>query len=537
MFNTQTQGNEIIKNFNKDLRFKPIQTQFERLFYSKGLTIGNKFDSSVWFLDGCKQFKCEGFDVNLYMKKLISSLLTDKINLNVNEKEKNFISYFSPYKNEVDSNKKSRNTNNNQENNENNENTLHPIKPDNQIEYEHKNFKIYTCDFITRITEILIYSQTLIDQVSDNLQSHNAYEKIEILSSTIDKLLSKIELEKNLNTQKKEKKEKSFLIFSLHRLNQFPQGEFNFKLQVNEIDTDYNISVYEKRLLSNKVINIDSPYKKMNLYQEFLKKDLIYPDIYLNNIDQNGLFEYMSKNQVYLKKQIGINKQKSQCNNKAEMSKGLNKLKTIGTETFQVEGNNLNNNIQFTKSTFKFEENSGTNLINFKVLVDKNGSPFGEAEESFLDYVILHIDEIISLSKNEYMTYYSCYVKEYKEHKDSIISTNNLLTSSNKKTKSIKELEEYEKYENEGLSNTANKTKIVMSIQTYLVDETKVSIMKRVINIFQEEMLIKKYHENVIDSLLDCYFSEISSKVKKILTENINDSSTGCCNVNGCCII
>lgn len=546
---TFTQSNEFLKNVNKDLRFKPIQLIFEKLFLENGFTFGNKFDGSVWFLKKKPLINNE-LDAEANMSKIINSLITEK------KEEYSHLSHFSPYR------QHEREGNSNQIEQKEKEEKENKTRNNETELNQSSKFKIYTCDFIKRITEILIYSQLVIDRVSDNLESHKVYEKINLLKASINSIQSKMEIDNKL---KGKTKEKSSISFSLHKLNNFPEGEFNFTLEVSEFDHDFNIRVYEKKLISNKVIKVYSPNRKISLYQEFLRKDLIYPDIYLYTIDQDLLYEHMLKNIIYIKKshsQTFLNSNSSNLlhsktkpngnipnianvvntnENKDQIIRGNTKEKTLSAAILNNKINLIESNskIKYIKSNFKYEENSGLNLIGFKILIDQNGTFLGEAEESFLEYLILHIDEFSLLSKNEFNSYYPCYVKRIKEKKkeELMTSSNNLFSSSTKKTKSSMKQSDYEKYagDNEYIMKTNNEVKVVLNIQSFFTDDTKISMINRVISIFNHEMSIKKYNEDVIDYILQGYFPEVSVKIKKILQEN--DLNTRCCNTNDCIII
>ena len=56
-----------INNYHKDIRYKDIQRSFEKLFIMNNYSLGQKFDSTVWFLEEKLLFKN---DILLLNKKI-----------------------------------------------------------------------------------------------------------------------------------------------------------------------------------------------------------------------------------------------------------------------------------------------------------------------------------------------------------------------------------------------------------------------------------------------------------------------------------
>ena len=151
-----------------------------------------------------------------------------------------------------------------------------------------------------------------------------------------------------------------------------------------------------------------------------------------------------------------------------------------------------------------FNENSGTNLFNFGIHIERNGQFFGCPQESFLDFLLLHTDELMNLESD-------------------YISTNYILT--------VKILEKYL----EELKMPFTTVNLVLGIEIQLNLESKKNILDRLHSIFQANVTLLSFHEALICSMIDEYFKEISEPVHYNLSISPDSSSKGgCC--EGCTI-
>ena len=548
-----------INNYHKDIRYKDIQRSFEKLFIMNNYSLGQKFDSTVWFLEEKLLFKNKNENTTNNstssntsnsedcMKVLISSL--NEINQTKKDYLEKFLFEYSPSK---------------------------KTREKKLILSNSQDFKIFVCDFISKICEALIYSQNIIDKTDENLRFHKGVEIKDQIAKKIKEIDLK-QLEPNcINstiTLSKDLREKSSIIFSLSRLSNLPEGEYSFKLVMKEIDLEYNIISYEKKLLSNKKIKILTPFEKINLFQMNLnKQDVSFQEVFIQELNQEALLNYMKTHSTLRSKTIVYKEDNTNNNNIVNNSRKDIKSFTIrdsrressfnirnsvnpfdsttsivAIDNNQIEisqpyhyNNQFNQNMfnpvispkkrklsksQFDYSTitnyqkqgistlqpltvliptdFKFEENTGTNLISFNLIIERNGEPFGETEESFLDYLILHTNEICDLEKKSFSSFYSCNIK----------------------------LEELVKAKLDMIEGSCS---IIINIESCLDNNTKKSIMKRIYRLFEEDLILKKYHENVISNLLS-YFPDVEDKIKRKLRDFNKDETEACCS-DGCSI-
>ena len=546
--------NENTNNYHKDIRYKNIQRSFEKLFISNNYSLGQKFDSGIWFLQ--KLVKDENATNNKSNTKSISEDCMKVLINSLNETSQSKIDDSDKFLFEYSPSKKAR---------------------EKKVSNSDSNFKIFVCDFISKICKALIYSRNIIDKTEESLKSNKGYQikdnialKIKEIDNNKDEpscLNSTITLSKNI-------REKSSLSFSLSRLSNLPDGEYSFKLVLKEIDVDYNIISYEKKLLSNKKIKILTPFEKINLFQmNFNKQDLSFQEIFIQELNQEALLNYM-KTHTHLRKKSIVYKEVPSNNNFINSNSSRKDIRSFTIRDSRRESNvNIRNSVnqfdstlsvlpidnnqieithphhynsQFNLNTFnpvispkkrrscksnfdfstitninkqgvstiqpftvliptdfKYEENTGTNLISFCLVLERNGKPFGESEESFLDYLIIHTEEICDLNKKTFSSFYSCNIQ----------------------------MEELVKAK---LNMIEGSCSVVINIESCLDNQTKKSIISRVYRLFEENITLKDYHENVINSLLS-YFPDIEDKIKRILKDYNNDETEACCS-DGCYI-
>lgn len=76
---------------------------------------------------------------------------------------------------------------------------------------------------------------------------------------------------------------------------------------------------------------------------------------------------------------------------------------------------------------------------------------------------------------------------------------------------------------------------LLLGVDMSLSLETKKSIIGRLIDLYDEQILLKTYHQDLINEILDKYFCKIAKKVKEILNEISSEETEACCH-DGCVV-
>ncbi len=517
-----------------DSRFKNLQNIFEKHFILNGFTHGDKFNSDIWFLanfssktkrsndksNSHSHSHSQRSDSDDHMRVIISSL----INTNPLNKQESLFD-FSPSKNKREK------------------------KNDCDIN-DLTTFKIYVSDFINKICEVLLYSQSIIEKCKENEEMNNGKRKRDKINKTLSSINKDLKNKKDLEELDNNiiisdsKLKKSTLSISISKLFNIPTGNYSFKVIFKEFDPDLYIQIFEKKIKT--ALNFTSFCSEVALFEKFKKNEFAFTEIYLSPLNQQKLLDYINENNVIKLKTIiykndsaskkdFIDSAKTKDFRKMNtMSSKNNKFSTssINTITFDKDlhdsymFNSSETNIQtyspmkfrsehnvgygktnqfcqFIPTDFKFEENCGINLISFTLSIERNGEYFAESEESFLDYAVLFSEE---LCENNYInphgriaTPFHCQLNVDKQIQARL--------------------------------NYYEKCSALLNLDIFLNSETKVAILERVSRLFDENQMLREYHENLINSLLESYFIEVANKVKNVLKENKEVKET-CCQDN-----
>lgn len=468
--------------YKSDYRIKDMKNIFEKLFKTKDLGINSKFDRSVWFLSndsGLQKIASEcGTGGSKLDNSYIESIMHNPI-LGL----------------------------------------LHSILT-KQNDYDSVNiskladFHISVADFINGICELLLKSQSVIESCQENISHYSALEKIEAISKKIQDI-------EDFNILFKSKEEKSriasCLNFGLSRLDYLPEGDYTFHIVIKEVDSQFNVIRYEKPLASGKKIKILNSEERLKLFEMDLdRKDINFQEIYLSELDQEKFKDHIdSTGKLYLKaiqhkSIIDNNNEKSKTkaglsfsnkieeDGRCEQDKDFPLTKKRPHKSSNVDLSIISQKVEMIPFEFDFNENSGTNILSFGVSIERNGEKFGESCESFLDFLILHTDELLEINKEFFHSYYVSTIQTSVE----VQSKNNL---------------------------SSNLFNIVLSVGTSTSQSLKKQILRRIHTIFNANITLKKHHEEIINFVLETYFFEIKDRVNAILQTQENKGSSGAC--------
>jgi hypothetical protein len=287
--------------YHKDPRYKPIQRLFEKLFFEYNYSLGQKFDSNIWFLLENRICEEESIEkTNDEEKSNIRKNIENKMNILIQ-------SIANPNKSLKKSSSKS----------------IFDFSPAKKcrsksfIEGKTTDFSIYVCDFIKTVSEVLIQSQNEIVKCDEILKTSDGYQ----IKSNLEKALNEIklkeeELDQKINDNKydtllhdklyNEKKlilkQKSYLNLNLSRICNFPEGDYAFKIKLKEINNEKNIIEYEKKTKSSKKIKILTSNQKINLFQMNLNQnDVSFDSVYTYSLNQKDLLDYMRYKELQIK--------------------------------------------------------------------------------------------------------------------------------------------------------------------------------------------------------------------------------------------
>lgn len=468
-------------DFAKDLRIKALKEIFQKLFKSNGFGVSSKFNKLVWFLER-----------DLDWINSISESEDQKINSLDEEtiKKNPVLEVISKIVGKMKDNS---------------------FLNSGKCELKSLNdFQIYVSDFIKDICDQLIKSQNVIDCCQENIKYYNAKEKLVSISQKIKEID-----DFNVCISKEEKnKTKSRINIGLSRLDYLPEGDYFFRLIVKEIDSEFNVVKWEKPLLSSKKIKIIEGGERLNLYEMNLNtRDINFPEIYISELNQEKFKEYSDSTKLMMKtiilKRIEVSHDNSQLLNETERKpKEAQFEKTLKRknrnhnekETSQIEDQSfLSTSMALVPIDLDFNENSGTNILSFGLSVDRNGEKFAESNDSFLDFIILHQDELMHVNRE-------CFHSNY-------MST--IVVSPQTQAQ---------------LSLSSNMFNVILSMDLDTTKAIKKVLLNRIYSIFNANITLKKHHEARIDFILNSYFPQIQSKIKTILENPVTlDEGRMCC--------
>lgn len=173
-------------------------------------------------------------------------------------------------------------------------------------------------------------------------------------------------------------------------------------------------------------------------------------------------------------------------------------FKTIKSSEYKFENYEFsvfeNKNLE---DLFKHHSYSGSTFSNFKLkCLRKNKEEIFESKvEYFLDILLIYVEDLYDISKDSF--------------------TKNL----------------HIKLKN---NNNNNECVIVLEFTLELDDITRCELLKRVNEIFKGVVETKRYNEDLIDEILDSYFSEVGEPVKNMLFKKNEEKRDSCC--TGCYI-
>lgn len=341
---------EEFRNLHKDYRYKQIKLLFEKLFLKKDYSLGQKFNSKVWFLDKIiKENENKNREKNTFLSNESSydisiennTMLQKEIIFNSNKNQKE-VKRISKINENIDNiNKEIKEMNDfsilktnllieiinmlplsddfllKEENFKQNllffsiTNKKYKSSTKSLLEDKFK-FDIYVCDFIKGICDILLFSQIQINKHIEILNSINGISlqselkncllKINNLEEHIKQNLEESKLNKKVYEELKREQEetyngKSFIKFNIFKINNFPKGLFKFKLLLKELNSDYNVVSYFRNTLNNSIIEIKKSNECINFSSANINKgEYSFENVYLYSIQQEALLSHMKTN-------------------------------------------------------------------------------------------------------------------------------------------------------------------------------------------------------------------------------------------------
>jgi len=265
----------------KDIRYKKIKSILESFFISKGSLLTSSFNKSMLISNQTNNESTKDITItdnsnhtlntnsDKYSKLEKAILLITKGNNNNQYRSNSILSDYNIEK---------------------------AIEEENEIEDS-----ITISDFILRTAYLLIDTQNRIEKDKDNSKYYISNERYKKISDTIDLLHDEIFFYESTNIV-----ENSYLSVSLQKIQHLPNGEYSFKLLLKEFNSQFNLMLHEKRILSNKKLMLLNPYEIINIYaMNFDKEDNTFPEVYLSQIHmlnfekflffKRRIFEYWAK--------------------------------------------------------------------------------------------------------------------------------------------------------------------------------------------------------------------------------------------------
>lgn len=359
-------------NIKLDSRYSEIKYIFEKLFNSNGYKLNSYFKNDVWFLSKCSKI----YNKEMNYTEIIPSQKYVLILQIIND------IYF----------KNSRQS-----------------KLSNYSDKEiNGDFNISVDEFINKITILLLTSQIKLDEKKDNF----CWDEIKLkkLKQIKEKLQSDIFFKKKYCEQ-----QKSVCLVSLKRFQYIPCGESSFKLIVKEMDSNFNIIKYEKKLLSNKKLKLLTPYEAVNLNDlNFSHNEFCFQEIYLESINLKKFQSFINNggtvnlrrvsNKLFQSSEIENNE-----NNKtiSYPKKRLSKRKsTLNFEEQKRQTVNFKESITNTEiifipfSEFKIDKLIGLNIYTFGIQLEIDNNIYGCSENYFSDCLIENFESFLSYLNN-----------------------------------------------------------------------------------------------------------------------------------------
>ncbi len=420
------------------------------------------------------------------------------------------------------------------------ENLLVPLYADNADNEDNQqfSFEVSTSDFIKRIVDLLLTTQIKIEHNIEDTKFHCSESKMELINSTLLKLENTIFFEEGQSA-----KNKNFISVSLKRLQNFEEGEFSFKLTVKELDDKYVMIKHDKAIISYKKLKLLNPQSKINLYElSFEPHDITFQEVYLSILPYQGLNQFLKNGgninqKTIIIKHIELDKQNNKEENKqknASSNKLLKRLtnlddnlsskrfnykpsKTLLEKDYSpIKGkNSIDNDINesFIRKTdiiyspveFDISDFSGLNLYSFGLTIERNGEYYGNSEELFFDFLLLHSDELIKYDIID--SNYNTILK---------ISEDILLNSAN-------------------VNKNRDNISVILGIQLNLDKATRKSILNRLKETYFEFRIIKAKQEELISDI-SYLFEEIKEKLLSILNNTELEATRGCCGTDKCLV-
>jgi hypothetical protein len=180
-------------------------------------------------------------------------------------------------------------------------------------------------------------------------------------------------------------------------------------------------------------------------------------------------------------------------------TKKLNLTNSENSFTFSALALGETNKSRFINS----DVYSGSTFSSYRLYLVKSGELYAECDEENFIFNLLN-------SLNE--------LKETEKHSISIETTLNMVVN-----KSVK----YERTRGKDFN-------ISINLKLTLDTVTKASILYRIGYTLHETIKIQAHYDSLQKEILDCYFPEISDRIRDILKQNELGEADGACNCKGC---
>lgn len=486
---------DIKNSYNKDSRFHAIKQKLQSEFSKQGFSLKDKFSSSVWFL--AKDFE---------LQKYVTDIRGNEINI---------IQYFSKnlillailrIHTKLTGNQK-------KEMNHSADDLIAILQ----------NFRFYVCDFIFNFTEILLHYQSLLEESRETINKHAIETAVIAIKEELDKLENEeIEISSSL---------KSSISFSVSRLENFPKGQFNFKLVLVEHDSQNNLIQYERSFQSGKKLKLNDKTDSLDLTSLNLNSnDVSFPQLFVHSINQEKLqLKILKKDAMFLQIQLKETEDSftyEERSSKRSKSKSIYSMdhyedlrslnsESTGTEVAKISSDTLNStdSIQFLPNTahsytqiqFNYEENSGTNLYSYGISIQKEGEVFGESHDLFIDLFVEIIPQLIASQSNSVSV-------ELSTH----IACKNYLVMAD--------------FDKQRLPT------VVLNVHFEYSTSLKKCLLRRIYSLYTRIVDTNLQYKKQIDSSLSSSFPISCQSLKKILSPQFHEEVDGCCNLPFCSI-
>lgn len=493
---------------NKDnvIQFKThLKEILIKSFKDKGYSIKDYFFLDIFFLQ--EDFHLNSFlkQKNIKLSDLVKSKTTSTNRLLIkNNSEKILVKHIISNLTEINEELISKNT------------STEEFISFLNTNYEKKiPIRFEVCTFINEVCEKIMESKNIHDRCRYINQVYN----ISSVSPIIEKKLYEMKELLLLNDETiKITHNHSSMNINIESVDKLPEGEYSFKLNIKEIDDEFLLVNYEKSTLSNKKILIEVPSKIINDNQS--NKDFIFHSIFLHNINHSKIKEFISKgNKIKLKNKVknqsftpkierntnsnSIKKLTPIKNNLDSVQPQIKEFDLLIDEDFQL-------NTQPSSISYNFSENSGSNILEFGIIVKRNGREFGKSKESLLDFFLIHIDNILHSSDNN-CSFNSKFV------------TNVKINDNINLSREIKQ-------------SPISSINMVLFININLSLQLKYDILFRIYEIFNLNNKLEVNHKEIINQTARIFDSHQIKDLFDVynLKEELKSNKHGCC--QGCSI-